>query len=75
MTKSTAALKSASPFEPQAASRTPFGYRIYTWCAMTEMSRATLYRQIAAGKLKVIKPNGIPMIPHAEAVRLGYVTE
>ncbi len=75
-TKSATALKAAKEKpEPHAGGRKPLGYRVNTWCEITEQSRATFYRNVKLGNLKVIRPNGFIIVPHTEAVRLGYVTE
>jgi hypothetical protein len=37
---------------------------------MTGTSRVTTWRNIRNGTLKAIDYNGIPLIPHSEAIRL-----
>jgi hypothetical protein len=46
------------------------GYRISEWSEMTGTSRVTTWRAIRSGALEVVDYNGIPLIPHREAVRL-----
>ena len=50
------------------------GYKINEWSQMTGTSRATTRRLIACGYLKIIPYGGgrIPLIPHSEAIRLGF---
>lgn len=51
------------------------GWRISEWNRLTGTSRATTWRQVKAGQLKVIHIGQIPLIPRSEAVRLGLIAE
>jgi excisionase family DNA binding protein len=51
-------------------------YTVTEWCQLTGQSRATVYRQMKAGKLKFVTLGDCDSdrrIPAEEAVRLGLV--
>jgi hypothetical protein len=68
MTGNRAALRARKTKKKSKGPR--FGYRIGTWSELTNTSRVTTWRAIRNGALKVVYYNGIPLIPHSEAVRL-----
>jgi excisionase family DNA binding protein len=50
-------------------------YTVAEWCAATKLSRQTVYRMMADGRLRFVQIGTIRRIPASEAVRLGFVSE
>jgi hypothetical protein len=51
------------------------GYRISEWSEMTGTSRVTTWRNVKRGHLKLVYVGSTPVVPRAEAVRLGFINE
>lgn len=49
------------------------GLRLDEFCALTGMSKATLWRRIRCGDVRVVRIGALPLITHAELVRLGLI--
>ena len=49
------------------------GYRINEFCAMTKVSRVTVWRMAKTGKLRLAYLGDIPIIPVDEVRRLGLL--
>ena len=50
-------------------------WRLAEWMKLTGTSRPTLWRQVKRGDLKVVYVGHTPLVPRAEAVRLGLINE
>lgn len=48
-------------------------WRLAEWMELTGTSRQTVWRQIKRGDLRVVYIGAMPMVPRAEAVRLGFI--
>jgi hypothetical protein len=64
--------------EPRARQRRAsldhrLGWRISEWVELTGTSRPTLWRQVKSGKLKIVYVGTVPLVPRAEAIRLGLI--
>ncbi|MGX9426270.1 MULTISPECIES: hypothetical protein [Bradyrhizobium] len=51
------------------------GWRVPEWMKLTNTSRQTFWRQVKRGDLKVVYVGHTPLVPRAEAVRLGFINE
>jgi len=49
------------------------GCRMPEWMRLTGTSRQTLWRQVKRGDLKVVYVGRTPLVPRAEAIRLGLI--
>lgn len=49
------------------------GWRLNEFCKLVNLSRATLRRMADRGDLKLIYFGGAPLVPRAEAIRLGLI--
>jgi hypothetical protein len=49
------------------------GWRVDEWCALTGVSRPTVWRHSRDGKLKIVYLDKIPFVPRTEAIRLGFI--
>ncbi|NCC21436.1 MAG: DNA-binding protein [Alphaproteobacteria bacterium] len=48
----------------------PVAYRIREFCRIYVISRTALYREVKAGRLRILKPGKRSLIERAEAERL-----
>jgi hypothetical protein len=51
------------------------GWRVPEWKQLTGTSNQTFWRQVKRGDLKVVYVGHTPLVPRAEAVRLGFINE
>jgi excisionase family DNA binding protein len=64
-----------SPARQRISALPRLAYTIDEWCRITQQSRATIYRQMADGRLRyVVLGERIRRIPASEGERLGLVT-
>jgi predicted DNA-binding transcriptional regulator AlpA len=49
------------------------GWRLPEWMKLTGTSRPTLWRQVKRGDLRIVYIGPTPMVPRAEAIRLGLI--
>ena len=50
------------------------GFRVDEFAALIGVSRVTIWRGIAAGKIDVVEHGGMKIIPRSYAVKAGYIT-
>jgi hypothetical protein len=50
------------------------GWRVAEFCKLVPISRATISKMAKQGKLTLIYFGDVPVVPRAEAVRLGLIT-
>ena len=55
----------------QNTNETPLAYRVSDFCPRLGISKATFWKNVKAGKIRVIRIGGRTLVPHAEAVRLS----
>ena len=49
------------------------GWRVPEWMRLTNTSRATFWRHVKSGDLKVVYIGHTPIVPRSEAIRLGLI--
>jgi predicted DNA-binding transcriptional regulator AlpA len=49
------------------------GWRVSEWMRLTNTSRATFWRHVKSGDLKVVYIGHTPIAPRSEAIRLGLI--
>jgi|SoimicmetaTmtLMA_FD_contig_31_5230013_length_285_multi_2_in_0_out_0_1 predicted DNA-binding transcriptional regulator AlpA len=66
---------SATPHVDQRSLVAPdrLAWRLPEWMKLTGTSRPTLWRQVKRGDLKLVYVGPTPMVPRAEAIRLGFI--
>ena len=51
--------------------KTPLAHRVPDFCERIGISKATFWKYVKAGKIRVIHIGGRTLVPHSEAVRLS----
>jgi hypothetical protein len=50
------------------------GWRVAEFCLLVGMNRATISKMAKLGKLNLIYFGDVPIVPRAEAIRLGLIS-